>query len=71
MGFRFYIQMGVSGLRFRLGIKVWDSFLRFKFGICFCAHVWDSGTRFLFGVQVLDTGLGLRFEVPVWTQARD
>ena len=27
--------------------------------------------RFLFGIQVLDTGLGLRFGVQVWIQVRD
>ena len=26
---------------------------------------------FLFGVQVLDTGLGMRFGVQVWIQVRD
>ena len=25
LGFSFYIQVGNSGLRFRLGIKFWDS----------------------------------------------
>ena len=40
--------MGVSGLRFRLGIKVWDSCMRFLFGI----HVLDTGLGLRFGVQV-------------------
>ena len=71
MGFRFYNQMGVLGLRFTLGIKVWDLFLRFRF--------WDLFLVFMFGIRVcasclgsgLDTGLGLRFEVQVWIQVRE
>ena len=31
---------------------------------------WDSGMRFLFGIQVLNTGLGLRFGVQVWIQVK-
>ena len=61
MGFRFYIQMGVSGLRFRLGIKVWDSFLRFS---CSCLG-------FGYAVLVSDSGFGYRFGIEVWGSGLD
>ena len=63
--------MGVSGLRFRLGIKVWDSFLRFRFVICFWCSCLGFVYAVLVGIHVLDTGLGLRFGVQVWIQVRD
>ena len=65
MGFRFYIQMGVSELRFRLGIKVWDSFSRFTFG----SQGLDSGLGLRFGIQVWNSNfnscMGLRFGIQV------
>ena len=68
---RFGIQVlypdGVSGLRFRLGIKVWDSFLRFRFGICF----WCSCLGFEYAVLVWDSGFGYRFGIKVWGSGLD
>ena len=62
-----------SGLRFRIGIKFWDSmfviqawvlFLVFMFR--FWMQVWDSGLGFRFGNQVCDSGLRFRFANQVW-----
>ena len=53
--------MGVSELRFRLGIKACDSFLRFRFGICF----WCSCVGFGYAVFDWDSGFGDRFGIDV------
>ena len=67
-----------SGLRFRLGIKVCDSCLIFKFEICFGGSysglgfailVWnqvvDAVLGFRFGGQVLDSGFRFRFGIQI------
>ena len=65
MGLRFGIQVLYSDEGFRVKIqvrdKVWDSFLRFRFGICF----WCSCLGFGYAVLVCDSGFGYRFGIEV------
>ena len=76
LGLRFVIQVlyfrwEFQGLRFSLGIKVWDSFLRFRFG----SQVLDSGLGLRFGIQVwysnFNSCLGFRFGIQVWDSSLD
>ena len=66
-GIQVLYSNGGFRVKIQVRIKVWDSFLRFKFGICF----WCSCLGFGYAVLVWGSGFGYRFGIAVWCSGLD